>query len=354
MFKENENIKIWQRLVSSSTGAIVTSIIVTPLDVIKIRMQAQSKPISSGDCFIYCNGLMDHLCQYVNGNNKQFSNAQWYKKPLKFTNTFDALQKVVKTEGVLSLWSGLSPTLILAVPQVVIYYTLNDWLKYATGYENYKLATSQHSLSVDHINFNQKDLLPPLCGTIARFVAQTTIAPLELLRTKMQSKKLSYFEIKNITSSAIQQGGFSVLWRGLGPTMWRDLPYSIALWSIYDYLKRRHLINRDCCIEEYFVPYNLIILYSACGAVVAGIISHPFDVTKTHRQIELGNAILHNTKITSSTWKYLRTLRKTNGFSSLFSGFNPRILRVVIATTTMITIFETIKKAFIKFNTENH
>ena len=36
---EKENLSLWQRLVSSSTGAIVTSILVTPLDVVKIRIQ---------------------------------------------------------------------------------------------------------------------------------------------------------------------------------------------------------------------------------------------------------------------------------------------------------------------------
>ena len=33
---------------------------VTPLDVVKIRLQAQSKLRSR--CFLYCNGLMDHIC----------------------------------------------------------------------------------------------------------------------------------------------------------------------------------------------------------------------------------------------------------------------------------------------------
>lgn len=35
---------------------------VTPLDVIKIRLQTQQKAMLSNKCYIYCNGLMDHLC----------------------------------------------------------------------------------------------------------------------------------------------------------------------------------------------------------------------------------------------------------------------------------------------------
>lgn len=34
----------------------------TPLDVVKTRLQVQQKTMLSEKCFVYCNGLMDHLC----------------------------------------------------------------------------------------------------------------------------------------------------------------------------------------------------------------------------------------------------------------------------------------------------
>lgn len=34
----------------------------TPLDVVKIRLQAQQKALLSNKCYLYCNGLMEHLC----------------------------------------------------------------------------------------------------------------------------------------------------------------------------------------------------------------------------------------------------------------------------------------------------
>ena len=37
-------------------------IIVTPLDVVKVRLQAQRKPFKPGSCFVYSNGLTDFLC----------------------------------------------------------------------------------------------------------------------------------------------------------------------------------------------------------------------------------------------------------------------------------------------------
>ncbi|KAG8508438.1 Solute carrier family 25 member 40 [Galemys pyrenaicus] len=116
-----------QQMFASCTGAILTSLMVTPLDVVKIRLQAQNNPfpkVSSllGKCFVYSNGLMDHLCVCEEGNKA------WYKKPGHFQGTLDAFLKIIRNEGIKSLWSGLPPTLVMAVPATVIYFTCYDQL----------------------------------------------------------------------------------------------------------------------------------------------------------------------------------------------------------------------------------
>lgn len=76
------------------------SFLVTPLDVVKIRMQAQLKPFKKGSCFIYSNGLMDHLCicNFCNGNRAEMSSnagassssamaKDWYRRPGAFNGT---------------------------------------------------------------------------------------------------------------------------------------------------------------------------------------------------------------------------------------------------------------------------
>ena len=94
-------------------------------------MQKRSK-IQQPKCFIYCNGLMDHVCK-VHGvmcPNHPMSTAacadaactngaatasaairEWYARPGHFNGTADAFVKIARNEGVASLWSGLPPTL---------------------------------------------------------------------------------------------------------------------------------------------------------------------------------------------------------------------------------------------------
>jgi hypothetical protein len=41
----------------------------------------------------------------------------------------DALLKISRTEGIMSLWSGLSPTLVLAIPATVAYFVSYEQLR---------------------------------------------------------------------------------------------------------------------------------------------------------------------------------------------------------------------------------
>lgn len=206
-----------QQMLASCTGAILTSLMVTPLDVVKIRLQAQNSPFSKGKCFVYSNGLMDHLCVC-----EEEGSRAWYKKPGCFQGTLDAFWKIIRNEGIKSLWSGLPPTLVMAVPATVIYFTCYDQL---TALLRSKLGENE-----SHI--------PIVAGIVARFGAVTVISPLELIRTKMQSKKFSYNELHQYVSKRVSEDGWISLWRGWAPTVLRDVPFSAMYWYNYEVLKK--------------------------------------------------------------------------------------------------------------------
>jgi solute carrier family 25 protein 39/40 len=88
-------------------------------------------------------------------------------------------------EGVTSLWSGLSPTLVLAVPTTVIYFTTYEQMKDAM----------RRSLGLTRQQANEQPLLALSCGALARIWAVTLVSPLELIRTKMQSQKMAFYQV---------------------------------------------------------------------------------------------------------------------------------------------------------------
>lgn len=119
----------------------------------------------------------------------------------------DAFYKISRQEGVKSLWSGLSPTLVLAIPATVIYFvcyeetrlTYKDlYIKHFSGWFNHpqsfrRITIEFHVISNISDAQEQHFIIPLLAGMSARVMSVSFVSPLELIRTKMQSQKLSYF-----------------------------------------------------------------------------------------------------------------------------------------------------------------
>uniref|UniRef100_A0A8C1DEA3 Mitochondrial glutathione transporter SLC25A40 n=1 Tax=Cyprinus carpio carpio TaxID=630221 RepID=A0A8C1DEA3_CYPCA len=316
-----------QQMTASCSGAVITSLFVTPLDVVKIRLQAQNSSFPKGKCFVYCNGLMDHICVCENGSSKA-----WYKTPGCFTGTLDAFIKIIHVEGVRSLWSGLPPTLVMAVPATVIYFTCYDQL----------CSVLKHRMG------DRSDYVPLLAGAIARVGSATVISPLELVRTKMQSEKLSYRELSAVIWSALHNKGWRSLWRGWGPTLLRDVPFSAMYWFNYEKGKAWLCQYYNCSDPTFAITF----MAGALSGSFASVITLPFDVVKTRRQVELGElqTIKLSTQVSSSTYHVMKRIVAENGVSGLFAGFLPRLIKVAPACAVMISTYEFGKAFFHRYN----
>lgn len=391
-----------QQMISSCTGSFLTSILVTPLDVVKIRLQAQQKEFMKNKCFLYCNGLMDHVCYCLtngngngNGNGissdskfngkqnqingQQASNKQtnfnyfhsslnktttkktnthcsyhsistvkhltdkqikdlWYRRPNYFNGTMDGLIKIARYEGITSLWSGLPPTLIMAVPATVMYFTIYDQI---CDRLRKKLQTQQQQQR--GVGSIANVLIPGLAGGSARMVAATVISPLEMIRTKMQSQKLSYHEINTAIRQLIRSEGVFRLWNGLNATLLRDVPFSIIYWLNYENLKR--------IFEMKEFDFGFSFLAGATSGAIAATITLPFDVVKTHRQIELGKQLVNDRDTKSKKTKdIMMKIYNERGYRGLFAGIVPRLIKVAPACAIMISTYETGKNFFRQYN----
>ncbi|KAI0238709.1 Solute carrier family 25 member 40 [Lamellibrachia satsuma] len=326
-----------QQMIASCSGAIITSLFVNPLDVVKIRLQAQHMPLKTNPVFVYHRGILEELCvcRYCSSGEASISPGlrPWYNRPIQFTGTLDAVRQIIRSEGISSLWSGLPPTLVMSIPATVIYFTVYDHLKYAMGYRENDPSTRY---------------IPSFAGALSRVCAVTVINPLELIRTKMQSQQLSYQQLGLAVRSSVEQGGAMSLLRGLAPTLLRDVPFSAVYWLGYEYLKSQQMQARGATKPRFTESF----ISGALSGMCAAILTLPFDVVKTHRQIELGEAEMKHTTPTS-TWQMIMRIYRQSGISALYSGLVPRVVKVAPACAVMISTYEYGKCVFSKYNREH-
>jgi len=316
--------RLERAIVSSSCGALLTSFLMTPLDVVKIRLQSQTRMMHKGDCFVYRNGLMDHLCTCFNGPES------WYNRKIpggRYTGTFDALFKIARAEGPSSLWSGLPPTLIMALPSVIIYFTAYDEIKKTLGY---------------HELHNPNTAIPMVSGACARLLAVTAISPIELIRTKVQSENMKYNNVFKFIRDAVKEKGFKTLYRGWVPTIMRDVPFSMIYWLNYETAKTLILKHQQKRTMDNYMTF----ICGATAGTIAAAITCPFDVVKTHRQVQLGEQQMVNNKGAVLTKDVIKEIYRTKGIQGLFAGVMPRIAKVSMSCAIMITTFEYFKKLF--------
>ncbi|XP_047479796.1 probable mitochondrial glutathione transporter SLC25A40 isoform X1 [Penaeus chinensis] len=324
-------LKPSQQMLSSCTGAVITSLFMTPFDVVKVRIQAQQRARLDRSCFLYCNGLMDHICNCARTICTQPESAPWYNRPVPvhLNGTVDAFVKISRQEGIQSLWSGLPPTLVVAVPNTVIYFT---------SYE--QLRAKFHQLAPEEAG-GPPSWAGGLAGGLARVWSVTLVSPFELVRTKMQAKSMSYREVGEVLRTQLAKEGVVSLWRGWVPTILRDVPFSILYW--YTYEKQKKLMKQE------YPTFTFTLFAGALSGGIAGALTLPLDVIKTHRQIELGEKAIfadpaNGTKSVGSTRTMLQNIYRQQGIKGLFAGLVPRLAKVMPACAIMISTYEYAKR----------
>lgn len=105
--------------------------------------------------------------------------------------------------------------------------------------------------------------------------------------------------------------------------------------------------------------FLLIFLFFFLLLQIAAFITAPFDVVKTHKQIEFGDKILYAKEPikalpTVGTLSILQKIYYQNGLKGIFAGLTPRVFKVAPACAIMITSFEYGKAFFFRQNIKHY
>lgn len=272
---------------TAAAGASVVSATVTnPFDVVKTRMQ--SRPPTDP--------ALAHLS---------------YTKGIR-----DAIRRIARDEGVKALWRGTGLSLTMAIPMVGIYMPLYD---YILGRINAHLR-NENDTAV-------RPLTPLLAGISARSVAVYCTSPMELMRTRLQGGSL-------VSSATNPMLGLQ-MWRGVGATLWRDVPFSGLYWAFVEPIRGRLLPEGGARTELEVFRANAV-AGAAAGAMAAAVTT-PFDVAKTRMQL------YHVAEGGVTTFGVLGGLLREKGLGCLYKGWTARSLKGAIACSMVLSSYEMLK-----------
>ncbi|KAL8816120.1 MAG: hypothetical protein Q9223_004813 [Gallowayella weberi] len=399
------DISAGQKMLSAVSGSLLTSLLVTPLDVVRVRLQSQpntsSLPRPSSSTIPSFSNLPPNLgvtacCRevfWVNNTSPvclasgptlttsassiapststaAADCAVDETRRKTYNSTFDGLRKIARNEGLSSLWRGLSPTLVMAIPANVIYFT---------GYDI--LRSHKRSPVNQYIN---DGYAPLVAGSVARVSAAAAISPIEMFRTRMQAAPAGtsgvgvFKETLLGLRKLVHAQGYSSLWRGLTLTMWRDVPFSGLYWWGYEAGRNRLRDLRYPTMtqevarsssrndENHTATFIDSFLAGATSGAIAAIVTTPFDVGKTRQQVtdddhhnkqqkprraaaaDKGSSYLRPEE--RSMPRFLYHIWKEEGAPGLFRGWAARCLKVAPACAIMISSYEIGKKMARKMN----
>ncbi|CAK0839833.1 unnamed protein product [Prorocentrum cordatum] len=173
-----------------------------------------------------------------------------------------ALRAAAEPGAVRGLWRGLAPALAHAA-----------------------LAPGAFLLSYELL---KGDKTPFEAALQARAVQVVALQPLEFLRTCRQGGALlepgaTEHLRRSAWQVAVQDGGPKTLWRGLGPTLARDVLFTgtfLAAYIGFERARRGVGDDRDAAP----VPAMELAAFGSAAAVAAAVVTQPFDVAKTRMQ----------------------------------------------------------------------
>jgi solute carrier family 25 protein 39/40 len=194
----------------------------------------------------------------------------------------------------------------------------------------------------------------------------------------------------------ITHSGPSSLYRGLGLTLLRDVPFSGLYWVVFEGFRRRivegrELTNQDLAIhtlepgagrsgngggsgpgDRSKLSLSETFMAGAGSGMLAALVTQPFDVLKTRKQVfqqpppglpalntATGIAFKSKLKFSINTVipsapnstsmsipRHLVHIVRTEGLKALFSGVGPRTLKIAPACGMMLGCYEGVGRFF--------
>jgi len=285
---------------AGAVAGVSEILVMYPLDVVKTRVQLQTGKGTGADHY---NGMVD------------------------------CFRKIIKNEGFGRLYRGIEAPILMEAPKRATKFAANDeWGKfYRTLFQASKMT---QSLSI-------------LTGATAGATEAFVVVPFELVKIRLQDKAQAgrYTGMIDCVVKTVKAEGPLALYNGLESTMWRHILWNAGYFGCI-FQVRELLPKADNKSTQ--MGYDLI--SGATGGTVGTILNTPMDVVKS--RIQNSPKIKGAIPKYNWAWPAVGTVFKEEGFSALYKGFLPKVLRLGPGGGILLVVFTGVMDFFRKMRDE--
>ena len=165
-----------------------------------------------------------------------------------YRGIMDAFRKIARNEGLMGFYSGLMPTLLVAVPNFAISYTVYGTLKEYTLDD--ELFYNFRKIDADSGEPKLGVVLTIMCGAASGFLATCITFPMDTIRRRMQIQNLHIPPEERMSSlqqftKLVRHEGLSSLYRGLTPEILKVIPMVGTMFVVYEWTKEMLNVRHD-------------------------------------------------------------------------------------------------------------
>ncbi|KAM5259102.1 mitochondrial adenyl nucleotide antiporter SLC25A25 isoform 8-T8 [Hipposideros larvatus] len=275
----------WRHLVAGGGAGAVSRTCTAPLDRLKVLMQVHAS-------------RSNNMC-IVGG----------------FT-------QMIREGGAKSLWRGNGINVLKIAPESAIKFMAYEQIKRLVGSDQETLRIHERLVA----------------GSLAGAIAQSSIYPMEVLKTRMALRKTGqYSGMLDCARKILAREGMTAFYKGYVPNMLGIIPYAGIDLAVYETLKnawlQRYAVNS--ADPGVFVLLACGTMSSTCGQLA----SYPLALVRTRMQAQA--SIEGAPEVTMSS--LFKQILRTEGAFGLYRGLAPNFMKVIPAVSISYVVYENLK-----------
>ncbi|XP_014343487.1 mitochondrial glutamate carrier 1 [Latimeria chalumnae] len=209
-----------------------------------------------------------------------------------YTSMSDCLIKTIRSEGYFGMYRGAAVNLTLVTPEKAIKLAANDFFRHTLSKDGRKLTVPKEMLAGCGAGTCQVIVTTPMemlkiqlqdAGRIAAqqklMASQATLNPASAGTSPAATATRSPQTAMQITKELLRKKGIAGLYKGLGATLLRDVPFSIIYFPLFANLNKLGQKSPD---EK--APFYVSFISGCIAGSTAAVAVNPCDVVKTRLQ----------------------------------------------------------------------